>query len=134
MRSHEHVERAVTGIFQALPNFCQDGQTNRRTNTMFAAAICRCRPPLPSRDLDFKTWSCPSVEVLKPRSAPGRADRWTDTILALIYKIARSQLHCRSKRMEEPHPSLPAPAFSLPCTISEFQFILQDLHYFISSP
>ncbi len=23
-------------------------------------------------DLDFRTWSCPSVEVLKPRSAPGR--------------------------------------------------------------
>ncbi len=47
---------------------------------------CR-RPPLPSRDLDFKTWSCPSVEVLKPRSAPGRTDRRTDTILALIYKM-----------------------------------------------
>jgi hypothetical protein len=34
----------------------------------------RRRPPLPFRDLDFKTWSCPSVEVLKPRSAPGRTD------------------------------------------------------------
>jgi hypothetical protein len=54
-----------------------------------AAAIRRrCPPPLPSRDLDFKTWSCPSVEVLKPRSAPGRTDTRTDTILALIYKIS----------------------------------------------
>jgi hypothetical protein len=79
MRSHERVERAVTGrIFQALPNFCLDRQTDRRTDTMFAAAIRHRRPPLPSRDLDFKTWSCPSVEVLKPRSAPGRMDRRTD--------------------------------------------------------
>jgi hypothetical protein len=79
MRSHEHVEWAVTGrIFQALPNFCPDRQTDRWTDTMFAVAIRRRRPPLPSRDLDFKTWSYPSVEVLKPRSAPGRTDRRTD--------------------------------------------------------
>ncbi len=32
------------------------------------------KPP----DLDFKTWACPSVEVLKPRSALGRTDRRTD--------------------------------------------------------
>jgi hypothetical protein len=38
------------------------------------------RPPLPSRDLDFKTWSCPSVEVLKPRLTPERTDRRTDTM------------------------------------------------------
>jgi hypothetical protein len=54
------------------------------------------RPP----DFDFRTWtlisrlgpvrpsrSCPFVEVLKPRSTPGRTDRRTNTILALIYKI-----------------------------------------------
>ncbi len=40
------------------------------------------------RHLDFKTWSCPSIEVLKPRSAPGRTDRRTDGhTVVIIYKI-----------------------------------------------
>jgi hypothetical protein len=53
-----------------------------------AVAIRRRRRPLPSRDFDFKTWSCPSVEVLKPRSTPGRTDRRTDGHhVVIIYKI-----------------------------------------------
>jgi hypothetical protein len=55
-------------IYQALPNFCPHRQTDGQT---VAVAIRRRPPPLPSRDLDFKTWSCPSIEVLKPRSTPG---------------------------------------------------------------
>jgi hypothetical protein len=41
-------------------------------------------PPLPSRDLDFKTWSCTSVEVLKSRSTPGRTDRHHVTLRTSI--------------------------------------------------
>ncbi len=48
-------------------------------NKIVAAAIRRHRPPLPSRDLDFKTWSCPSVEVLFVRRGPKtKIGMWTD--------------------------------------------------------
>jgi hypothetical protein len=45
-----------------------------------AAAIRRRRPPpLPSRDLDFKTWSCPSVEVVnQDRHLDGQRNGQTD--------------------------------------------------------
>ncbi len=38
------------------------------------------RPP----DFDFRTWSCPSVDVLKPRSALGRTDRRTPCCINIL--------------------------------------------------
>ncbi len=43
-------------------------------------------------DLNFRTWSCPSVEVLKPRSVPGRTNAQTAELIKRITTLPLVQM------------------------------------------